>query len=107
MSSRPAWPTERVPGQLGLRRETLSQKQNIYRVLCWSSCGQYVPALGVGRKGESEVSLGYMPVFKRMLLALEYVCRMHRKTEGRNPILTPISAISNDKISIKSLHMLY
>jgi hypothetical protein len=28
LSLRPAWSTERVPGQSGLHRETLSQKQN-------------------------------------------------------------------------------
>jgi hypothetical protein len=28
LSSRPAWSTESVPGQPGLHRETLSQKQN-------------------------------------------------------------------------------
>jgi hypothetical protein len=27
LSSRPAWSTERVPGQTGLHRETLSQKK--------------------------------------------------------------------------------
>lgn len=43
-----------------------------------------------------------MPVLKRMLFALGYVCRMHRKTEGRNQILTPISAISNEKVNIKT-----
>ena len=29
LSSRPAWSTERVPGQLGLHRETLSQNTKI------------------------------------------------------------------------------
>jgi hypothetical protein len=28
LSSRPAWSTDRVPGQPGLHRETLSQKKN-------------------------------------------------------------------------------
>jgi hypothetical protein len=41
LSSRPAWSAERVPGQPGLHRETLSQKtnkqKNAMKAVCISS----------------------------------------------------------------------
>ena len=33
LSSRPAWSTERVPGQPGLHREALSQKKKMFSIL--------------------------------------------------------------------------
>ena len=43
LSSRPAWSTERVPGQSGLHRETLSQKKSV--CVCVNSSSRLKEAL--------------------------------------------------------------